>query len=184
MHCHSLVEVAYMLHEVCSTIVHGEHGLGELPRKSPPLNSVRERWSINLVERSTHRVISYAFGRWIPVSALMVVVLNIWERQTRRSSWSASIITILFIVRREFQIGESSFSPFVAQLFLQMINLQLQGSGILLMRKVAPIFGLALASMGGMHTNLSVPSSLKVDKMVFTLGSHRLYMVWTWTYHN
>ena len=51
-----------------------------------------------------------------------------------------------------------------------MVNLQSQGSGILLMRKVAPISGmapisgLAPTSMGGMHTNLPVPSLLKVDK--------------------
>ena len=179
MHCHPLVEVAYMFHGVYSTIVHGERGLSEPPRKPPSLNSTHERWSGNLVECSAHHIISQAFGRWILVSALMVVVLNIRERLTGRSSWSVSITTILFIVRREVRIGGSSLSPFVAQLSLQMINLQLQGSGIFLMRKVAPISGLASASMGGIHINLLVPSSLKVDKMVFTLGPHRFYLVWT-----
>ena len=43
VHIHSLVEVAYVLHRVCSTIVHGECGLGEPPRKSPSLNSACER---------------------------------------------------------------------------------------------------------------------------------------------
>ena len=43
VHSHSLVEVAYMLHRVCLTIVHGEHGLGEPPRKSPSLNSACKR---------------------------------------------------------------------------------------------------------------------------------------------
>ena len=55
------------------------------PRKSPSLNSVCERWSGNLVERSAHRIISQAFGRWIPTSVLMVVVLIIHERLSRRS---------------------------------------------------------------------------------------------------
>ena len=43
MHYHPLVEVAYMLHGVCSTIIHGERGLGVLPRKSPSLNFTCER---------------------------------------------------------------------------------------------------------------------------------------------
>ena len=34
MHSHSLVEVAYVFHGVCLTIVHGERGLSEPPRKS------------------------------------------------------------------------------------------------------------------------------------------------------
>jgi len=49
-----------------------------------------------------------------------------------------------------------------------MINLQLHGSGSLLMRKVAPASRLAPASIGGMHTNLLVPSPLKINKMVGT----------------
>ena len=184
MHYHPLVEMAHMLHRVCLTVVHGECGLHEPLRKSPSLNSTRERWSGNLVKPSVHRIISQAFGKWIPISALMVVVLNIQERLTRKSSWSASITTILFIVKREVRIRESSLSPFMAQLSLQEINLQLQGSSILFMRKVAPISGLTLASMGGMHTKLPIPSLFKVDKMVFTLRPHRFCLVWTWTHHS
>ena len=89
MHCHSLVEVADMFHKVCSTIIHGEYGLSEPPRKSPSLNSAREMRSGNLVECSTHSIISQAFRRWIFVSALMTVVLIIRERLTKRSPWSA-----------------------------------------------------------------------------------------------
>ena len=40
---HSLVGVTNVLHRVCTTVVHGEHGLSELPRKSPFLNPVCER---------------------------------------------------------------------------------------------------------------------------------------------
>jgi len=74
-------------------------------------------------------------------------------------------------------------SPFVAQLSLQMINLQLKGFGILLMRKVAPISGLTPTSMGGMHTNLPIPSALKINKMILMLGPYRFLQIWTWTYH-
>ena len=179
MHCHPLVEVAYMFHGVYSTIVHGERGLSEPPRKPPSLNSTHERWSGNLVERSTHHIISQAFGRWVPVSALMVVVLIIRERLTRRSSWSRSITTILIIVKREVRIGGSSPSPLVAQLPLQMINFQLHGFGILLIRKVTPTSRLAPASIGGMHTNLQVPSAFKINKMILTLRPNRFLQIWT-----
>ena len=67
---------------------------------------------------------------------------------------------------------------FVAQLPIQVINFQLQGSGVL-MRKVVLTSRLASTSLGCMHTDLPVPSSLKVDEMVFTLGPHRFCMVWT-----
>ena len=90
MHGHSLVEAADMFHRVCLTIIHGECGLNEPPRKSPSLNSAREMWSGNLVECSTHSIISQAFERWIFVFAIMIVVLIIRERLTRRSPWSAS----------------------------------------------------------------------------------------------
>ena len=51
-------------------------------------------------------------------------------------------------------------------------QLSLHGSGILLMRKVAPASRLALASISGMHTNLLVPSLLKINKMILTLGPY------------
>ena len=38
MNSHSLIEVAYMFHEVCSTIVHGENGLSESPMQFRPLD--------------------------------------------------------------------------------------------------------------------------------------------------
>ena len=114
VHNHSLIEVANMFHKVYSTIIHGECGLSEPSRKFPSLNSARERCSRNLVECSAHRIISQAFGRWVPVFVLMVVVLIIWERLTMRSSWFAPIATILFIVKREVRTGRSLLSPFVA----------------------------------------------------------------------
>ena len=162
-----------MFHRVRSTIVHGEHGLSELPRKSPSLNSAREWWYGDLVERFAHHIVSQAFRRWVPVSALMVVVLIIRERLTRRSPWSGSITTILLIVRREVKIGGSLPSPFVVQLPLQVIDLQLYGFGIFLMRKVTPTLRLVPASMGAMHTNLPVSSAFKINEIILMLGPNR-----------
>ena len=124
------------------------------------------------------------FGRWIFISALMIDILIIRERLTRRSPWFAFVTTILFIVNRGVRIKGSSLSPFMAQLSFWMINFQLQGPGIFPMRKVARISGLNPASVGGMHINLTIPSSFKIDKEVFALGPYRFCIVWTWTYHS
>ena len=56
---------------------------------------------------------------------------------------------------------------------MKVVNLQLQASGILLVRDVAPASRLALASMRGVHTNLTVPPSFKVEELVLVLGSDR-----------
>ena len=55
----------------------------------------------------------------------------------------------------------------------KVVNLQLQASGILLVRDVAPALRLALASMRGVHTNLTVPPPFKVEELVLVLGSDR-----------
>ena len=84
-----------------------------------------------------------------------------------------SITTILFIVRREVRIGGNLPSPLVAQLPLQVINLQLNGFGIFLMREVTLASRLASTSMGSMHTNLLVPFAFKINEMILTLGPNR-----------
>ena len=55
---------------------------------------------------------------------------------------------------------------------------------ILLMKDVAPTLKLALASMGGMHTNFPIPSLFKIEKMILTLRPHGFLLIWIWTYHN
>ena len=60
-----------------------------------------------------------------------------------------------------------------------MVNLQLQGSSILPTREMALILGLTPTGLDGMHTPLLIPSSLEVDKMIFTLGSYGFCLVWT-----
>ena len=131
-----------------------------------------------------HRIISQAFGRWVSISMLMVIFLIIQKRLTGRSPWSLSITIILFIVRREVRDGGRSPSTLVAQLPLQMFDLLLHGFGIFLVREVATTPRMASTSVGSMHTPLPIPSSLKIDKMIFTLGPPRLYLMWIWTYHS
>ena len=48
-----------------------------------------------------------------------------------------------------------------------------------LMRKVGLPPGLVPIGLCSMHTPLPVPSSLEVDKMVYTLRPHRFCLVWT-----
>ena len=114
----------------------------------------------------------------------MVVIFLIQEGFTGGSSWPDSVASIPFITRRKIRVGGSSPSPFVAQLPLQTINLQLHGSSAFLMRDVTPTSRVAPTSMGGMHTNLVIPSSLKIHKMILTLGPRRFLSIQTWTYHN
>ena len=57
------------------------------------------------------------------------------------------------------------------------VNLQLHASGVLLMRDVTPASRLDPASMCGVHTNVAVPLSLKVEELILTLGTNRLLLV-------
>ena len=65
----------------------------------------------------------------------------------------------------------------MAQLSLQLVYLQLQGSSILLMREVALSPGLTSTDPDGMHAHLPVPSTHEVDKTIFMLGPYRLCLV-------
>ena len=172
-----------MIHRVYSTIVYSERRLRKPPRKFPSLNLARERWPRNLVKRFTHGIVYQAYRGWIFVFALMMIVLIIWERLVRGSPRSAPIVVILHTIRREVRNGCSSLSPFMAQASLQVINLLLLVSGILLMRDVTFTLKLTLTSVGSMHTSLPVPFSFKITKVILTLRPHRLCLVWTWTYH-
>ena len=55
---HPLVEVAYMLHRVCSTIIHCKCRLSEPPRKFSSFNFACKKWFGNLVQFPTHSIIS------------------------------------------------------------------------------------------------------------------------------
>ena len=80
---HSLIEVAYMLHRVRSTIVDGERWLMEPPRKCYPFNLTREGRLGNLVQCLAHSVISQAFARRALIPTFVMVLLIIGERLAR-----------------------------------------------------------------------------------------------------
>ena len=77
---HSLVEMAYMLHRICLTIVDGERWLIELSRKSCPFNLAHEGRPGNLVQRITYSVISQAFARRAFIPTFMMVLFIVGER--------------------------------------------------------------------------------------------------------
>ena len=97
-------------------------------------------------------------------------------RHTKKTYWEEFLIYVysycLFHRQKKVKTGGSSLSPFVAQLSLQMVNLQLQSFGILLMRELVLLPGLAPTNPGSVHTFLPVPSSLEVHKVVYKLGPH------------
>ena len=76
-------------------------------------------------------------------------------------------------------MGGSSSSSFVAQLPLQMINLQLHVLSILYVRDMTPCSRLTFTSMDGVYTSSLVPSTLKIKEIILTLGPPGFYLVWT-----
>ena len=111
---HSLIEMAYMLHRVCSPIVDGECWLMETPRKSYPFNLMRERWLSNLVQSFAHCIITQSSVNGALASAFAMMLFFIWEGFARGSSWSTSITAILLIVGGGTRRGGSSFSLCIA----------------------------------------------------------------------
>jgi len=87
------------------------------------------------------------------------------------------VATIPLITRRKFRVGGSSPSLFAAQLPLQTINFQLHGSSVFLVRDMTPTLRVAPTSMGGMHTDFSVPSLLKIEEMILTWGPHGFLVI-------
>ena len=83
MDSHSLVEMAHMLHRICSTIVDSERWLIKSSRKSCPFNLACERRLGNLVQRLAHNVISQAFVRRALIPMFVMVLLIIGERLAR-----------------------------------------------------------------------------------------------------
>ena len=106
------------------------------------------------------------------------------EKNSLGGPWPGSIIAIPIIIRRKIRIGRSSPSPFGVQSPFQTINFQLHGSSVFFMRDMTPTSRMTPIGMGGMHTNLLVPSLLKIEEMILTLGPHGFLSVRTWTYHN
>ena len=184
MDSHSLVEVAYMLHRVGSTIVYGERWLSESPRKFCSFNSACERRPGNLIQRPAHSIVSQASLRWALVPIFVMVIIVIRERFTRWSSWPVPIVSVPFITRRNVRVGGSLSSLLVAQLPLQLIDLQLHGFRILFMRDVTPTSRMTSTNMGGVCTSLPVLPTFKIKEVILTLGPCGFLSVRTWTYYN
>ena len=83
---HSLVEMAHVLHKICSTIVDGDCWLIESPRKPCPFNLVREGRLGNLVQHLAHCVIFQAFARRAFILTFVIVLLIVEERLARWGS--------------------------------------------------------------------------------------------------
>ena len=85
--------------------------------------------------------------------------------------------SLIFTIRREVRMRWSLLSPFMAQAPLQVINLLLHVSGILLIRDVAFTPRLTLIGAGSMYTSLLVSPSLKFTEMILTLRPHGFCLV-------
>ena len=62
---------------------------------------------------------------------------------------------------------------------MKTVNLQLQAPNILHVGDVTLPLRPIPASMCGVHTNLTVPPSLKVEELILTLGTNRVLLVLT-----
>ena len=87
------------------------------------------------------------------------------------------IAIVPLITRRNVRVGGSSPSLLVAQLPFQLIDLQLHGFSILLMKDVTPTLRMAFTSMGGVYTKLLVPPMFKIEEVILTLGPCRFLLV-------
>ena len=107
---HSLIEMAHMLHRVCSPIVDGECWLMEASRRSYPFNPTREWWLGNLVQSFAHCIISQSSVNGAFASVFTMMFFFIWKGFARGSPWSTSITIILLTVSGGIRRGGSSFS--------------------------------------------------------------------------
>ena len=79
---HSLVEVASVLHRVCSTIIHGKRWLSKSPRKFSLFNPTCKRWLRNLAQGPAYSIITQIPVRWTFASSPIMAVLITWIRLT------------------------------------------------------------------------------------------------------
>ena len=126
---HSLIEVAHMLYGVCPTIIHGKHGLSEPHGEFCSLNSTCERRPGDLIQRLAYSIVSHTFSKGALIPTFVVMLLFVGERLA-----GLSVATILFTVREGIRAGGRLPSLCMGQLSLQLVNFQLQCSGILFLR--------------------------------------------------
>ena len=83
---HLLFELAYMLHRICSSIIHGEHGLMETPGELCLFYSSSKGGLRNLAKNFLHDISSYPLPRWTPSPLLARMFLLTRIRLTKWNS--------------------------------------------------------------------------------------------------
>ena len=82
MDSHPLVELAYMLHAVCFTVVKGGGWLLEPPRTYGPFYVMCKRRLGELIQRPAHGIVSQALKSWAFVPTPPVVLFFMGEGLT------------------------------------------------------------------------------------------------------
>ena len=196
---HPLVELAYMLHGVCFTVVNGESWLLEPLRKRSPFYVVRERRLGELIQCPAHGIVSQAPRRWAFTLTPLIVLFIVRKGLTWGSPRSLSIVIVTFILGGCIRPRTGSPLLCMAQLSLQIIYFSLHGLLIVLfLRYMTPNFfwlhspivilslehvtahtRVAFAGLSGVYTSLSKPSiffisiTFRVRKVTLLLGSSR-----------
>ena len=183
MDSHPLVELAHMLHRVCSIVVNGEGWLLEPSREYDPFYVVRERRLGELVQCLAHGVVSQTPRRWASVPTPPVMFFFVGEGLAWGSPRSSPIVVVIFIIGGCVKSGMRLPLLCMVQLSFQIVYLSLHGLPIVLfLRHMAPDFLLlrgptiisslkhvdarvrvALTGLGSVYTSLSKPSILFVS---------------------
>ena len=199
MDSHPLVELAHMLHRVCSTVVNGESCLLELLRKYGPFYVMCERRLGELIQCLAHGVVSQAPGRWASAPTPPVVFFFMGEGLTWGSPRSSSIVIITFIVGGRVESRTRLPLLCMVQLSFQIVYLLPHGLPIVLfLRHMAPNFlllrGPAVisslkhvaactrmtpAGLGGAYASLLKPSILFVS-VALGVGEVTLLLAFGW----
>ena len=157
---------------------------------------MREGWPRDLIQSLTYDIITQASTRSAFVFSSMMMLIFIRESLTWRSSWSLSVIAILFIIRGYVRIGRRAFSLCAAQFLFQVIYLLLHDLvAVLSLGYTTAHFRVAFTRLGGIHTPLSIPFILlilfmfRARKITLLLGSYKfcplgvplawVFLVWT-----
>ena len=177
MYGHPLTEMANMFHWICLTIINGERGLMESPRKIRTFYVSCEGWFRNLIQRLVHGIIPQAFVRQALVSTSMVVLLVIGESLGGRSSRSLSITSTICLFKGRLRVGQRMSSPSVTQFPFQFIDFTLHVSIILCMGNMTLPSRLTFTGMSCVHTSLTTSSSFEAPTLIAMLGSPWFYLV-------
>ena len=94
-----------------------------------------------------------------------------------------SVTRVFFISRGGIRTRRGSLLPCMAQLLLQVVNLQLHVFILLLLGGMTPCPRVALARVCSMHATLLISPTLKVKEVVLSLGPRRPLLLRSQSYH-